>query len=297
VLNKNKGIIIALLCYIFWGLSSAYWKLLGDFDALSLLCYRIIFSFIFIVCYVCCIGKLKTLISEVIMVIHDQVFLLKILFASIMISINWFLYIYCIMTSHLAEASLGYYINPLVNVVLGLIFFKEKLNSGEILSLVFALIGVLYLMIYTGMFPWQSITLAVSFSLYGAIKKKMQIQPYTSLFIETLPLVPLSILYLLFFNNTNLANFEIKTLVLLIGSGIITAVPLMLFSRAAQLISYVKLGFIQYVSPTISLFIAIFLFHEDYTFGKLIGYCFIWIAILIFSITTYRRATKTLYNL
>lgn len=268
--TSKKGLITALSCYIIWGLLPLYWALLNHVSPYNILAQRIIWSGICmaIVVFGLHFKQFKKdfqLLKEQ----RSQLFLL--LVAAVIISVNWFTYIWAIANNQVMNTSLGYYINPLFNVVLGVILFKEVLSIPKKLSVLIATIGIALLTYQVGSLPLVSMILAVSFGLYGAVKKKLLISPFTSIAFEAWLLTPLALLY---------------TTMLLIACGLTTSVPLVLFSYGAQLLPLNLLGFLQYVSPTIALLLAIFYFGESFGTPQMIAFGCIWIALVLFSLSS-----------
>ena len=220
--------------------------------------------------------------------------LVLLLVASVIISINWFTYIWAIANNQVMNTSLGYYINPLLNVVLGVILFKEFLSTPKKLSVLIATIGIALLTYQLGSLPIVSLILAVSFGLYGVVKKKLLISPFTSIAFEAWLLTPLALLYTTLIDNTVWSYFgtDWYTALLLIACGLTTSVPLVLFSYGAQLLPLNLLGFLQYVSPTIALLLAIFYFGESFDTPQMIAFGCIWIALAIYTMSNQLTRTK-----
>lgn len=281
--SQKKGVLLGFCAYILWGIIPLYWKLLPDVAAIDILCYRIIWSFLFMLIYIFFTKKWTSFLVEVKNVCTDKKKLLAISCASILISVNWFTFIYSVNHGHVTQASLGYYMNPLVNVLLATFVLKEKLSRFGLIACLLAFTGVILLTIQTGEIPYASLIMAFSFSTYGLIKKKISISSYTGLTIETFIILPLALVYLLFFSNQGFMTYGISTNVLLMGAGVVTAIPLLLFAEAAKRISYIILGFIQYINPTIMLLFAIFLFHEPYSQAQFFSFSFIWLGIVLFT--------------
>ena len=217
---------------------------------------------------------------------------IAIIIAAIFISLNWGIFIYTVSIGQVQQASLGYYINPLLNVLAGAIYLKEPLSKQAKLASFSALTGVVLLTIQTGVFPFNSIFLATSFCLYGLTKKQLQLSSATSITLETLIIAPFGLIYLFFFSPTGFMNYSLNTNLLLMGAGIVTAIPLLLFAIAVKKLSYITVGFIQYVNPTIMLAMAIFLFHEPYALPQFIAFAFIWLGILIFVAGNFIQSRK-----
>ncbi|MBC1434534.1 EamA family transporter RarD [Listeria rocourtiae] len=283
--EKLKGILAAIGAYIIWGVLPLYWKMADDVPASEILAYRIIWSFVFMVVIIAILGKTKEVWTEIFSIFKRPKLILAISVAAVLITANWFIFIFTVNDGHVISASLGYYINPLINVLLATIFLKEKLSRGEMLAVLSAAIGVLILAIHQGVFPWAAISMAVTFGLYGLIKKLVPISAWGGLTIETLIMAPFAFIFLLFFAQDAFMHFGFDTNLVLFGAGVVTAIPLLLFATSARRISYVMLGFIQYVGPTLMLILGVFVFHEAFDKTQLIAFLFIWAALLIFTIS------------
>ncbi|EUJ46977.1 RarD protein [Listeria riparia FSL S10-1204] len=290
--EKTLGILTAIAAYIIWGVLPLYWKLASGVPASEILAYRIIWSFVFMVIIIVLLGKTKEIWAEIQALFKKPKLILAITTASVLITANWFIFIFTVNDGHVISASLGYYINPLVNVLLATVFLKEKLSRGEMLAVLSAAIGVLILAIHQGVFPWAAISMAVTFGLYGLIKKLVPVSAWGGLTVETMIMTPFALVFLLFFARDAFMHFGFDTNLVLFGAGVVTAIPLLLFATSARRISYVMLGFIQYVGPTLMLILGVFVFHEAFDFIQLIAFIFIWAALLIFTISHVVFAAK-----
>ena len=281
-MKKDSGLVYGFGAYIIWGILPLYWKLLGNVGPVDILSYRIIWSLIFMTIYLVGWRKFPTFIREVRELLKSKRSTLAIIVAAIFISLNWGIYIYTVSIGQVQQASLGYYINPLLNVLVGALYFKEPLTKHAVLASLAALAGVVLLTIQTGVFPFNSIFLATSFCLYGLTKKLLHLSAATSITLETLIIAPLALIYLFFVSPVGFMQYTGSTNLLLMGAGIVTAIPLLLFATAVKKLSYITIGFLQYINPTIMLIMAIFLFHEPYSLPQFIAFAFIWLGILIF---------------
>jgi chloramphenicol-sensitive protein RarD len=219
--------------------------------------------------------------------------------ASILITINWGVYIWAVNSDKIVDASLGYYINPLLAVVLGVFIFKEKLNYWTGAALIIATIGVIIKTVQYGKIPWISLGLAISFGLYGAIKKLVKASSIVGLTLETAMLTPVATAYIVLRHVNGIGAFKTGdslVILLLIGSGVVTAIPLLLFASSAKRLPLSVIGFTQYISPTISLLIGIFMYNEGFTAVDMIAFCFIWAALVIYSFSQ-MSLVKSLKNL
>ncbi len=282
---RNKGIygvIYAVSAYILWGILPIYWKLINSVAAIEILSHRILWAFVFTIIIIAAAKEWKAL--KLIMKDKKQMFYIFI--ASILIAFNWGLYIWAVNSDKILDASLGYYINPLFAVALGMLIFKEKLNYWQLGALLTASMGVIIKTLQYGKIPWVSLGLAVSFGLYGAMKKLIRTNSIVGLTLETTMLAPVAAIYIGIRQMSGVGAFGregIGVILLLIGSGIVTAVPLLLFSSGAKRLPLSVLGFTQYIAPTISLLIGIFVFHEVFTTVDMMSFGLIWIALAIYS--------------
>ncbi|WP_099159312.1 EamA family transporter RarD [Virgibacillus ndiopensis] len=293
--EEKIGIIYTAGAYLLWGFLPIYWKLVQQVSAGEILAHRIVWSFLFMIGVILCVRKWSEFIKECKIIMQDKKKLIGITLASIVISINWLTYIWAVNSDHVIQASLGYYINPLVSILLGIIVLKERLTRSQLLSFLIAGVGVINLAVSYGVFPWVSILLALSFGFYGLLKKMVDIGAMFGLAIETMIVTPIAFIYLLaisdnvgftsgdLFNSTNL---------LLIGAGIATAVPLLMFATGAKQIPLSMVGFLQYIAPTIMLILGVFLYHETFSRAHLISFSLIWIALIIYMGSAQRRPIR-----
>ncbi|NEU30476.1 EamA family transporter RarD [bacterium LRH843] len=293
--GHSTGVIAAIVAYIIWGVLPLYWKLLDHLSAIEVLAQRIIWSLVFMVVLLLVQKQLRPFWKEVKVIFSNKKTAVRITLASLLISVNWSLFIWAVSNDRIIEASLGYYINPIINVILAMIFLKERLTRMQGASFFLAFIGVAIMTIYYGVFPWVALVLASSFSLYGLLKKVVHIGAVFSLTIETLLMTPLALLFILFSPlSSGMEVFvDTNTALILIGAGIVTATPLLLFSTAANRISLSLIGFLQYIGPTIMLFLGIFLYKEPFQSVQLFAFLFIWSGLLIFTFSSLKQFKKT----
>ncbi|KAB7704394.1 EamA family transporter RarD [Bacillus aerolatus] len=283
--EKKFGVLAGMGAYLIWGCLPLYWKLAGDVPDIEILAYRIIWSFVFMIILIISFGKRKEVISEIREVLHKPKTTIAVTMATILITINWFIFIFAVNSNNVLAASLGYYINPMVNVLFATLFLKEKLNNGEVLAVVTATTGVIILAWSHGAVPWAAISMAVTFSLYGLIKKVIHVNTWTGLTLETMLITPLALIYLLFFAAHDLMSYNLNINLVLIGTGVATAIPLLLFAVSTKRIPYTMLGFLQYIAPTIMLVIAVLVFNETFNNTQLVSFIFIWTALIIFTVS------------
>lgn len=287
--NEIKtGAFQAGLSYLLWGILPIYWKLLDHVNAEDILANRIFWSFAFMMVVLFFSKKIRNLISVLKGFKQNRKEMYALIIASLLISTNWFIYIWAVNHHHMIEASLGYYINPLVSVLLGVIFLKEKLSPAQYVSFIIAGVGVLILGISYGKFPWISIVLAFSFGVYGLAKKMIKVDSAVGLTLETLVVTPFALAYMVFlFLNGEHALFagSVTTDLLLVGAGAATALPLLYFAKGAQKIPLSMLGLLQYIAPTITLLLGVLVYGEHFTKHHLQAFVFIWSALTIYSLS------------
>lgn len=288
----RKGVILTLLCYIFWGFFPIYWYPLAGFDPLQLMAQRICWSLLFILLLLLFRKKDRALIKPALM---NRKILITFIGTSFFLFLNWSTYLWAISSSHVLDASLGYYINPLVSVFLGRIFFKEELTKLQYLAISIAFLGVFWLAILGGSIPYIALILAFSFGIYGAIKKIASLPPLPGLFLETLFMMPFAIVYLLIeANNGHIEFLGLSTLqiLVLVFSGAATTIPLLLFAEGAKRIPLSIVGILQYVSPTLQFFSGVFIFNESFTGNRLIGFALVWLAVALYIFSEINRIRR-----
>ena len=269
-----------------WGMLPIYWKLLKQASALEILSHRILWSLFFLLLLLAITRRVGLFRLETQSVFTQPRKMLGILATASLISVNWLVYIWAVNADRIVETSLGYYINPLVNVLIGVLLLKEELSKRQYFAVFLAACGVLKLIFHFGNVPWVALSLAVSFSLYGLCKKTLGLGATTGIVLETGLLAPLALTYLSWLHFTGNSVFgpvmPFET-VMLVGAGIVTALPLVLFANAANQLPLSTLGFFQYLSPTIALICGVFLFHEPFTSVHAASFGLIWLALLIYS--------------
>ena len=285
--QTNKGIFYPLAAYLLWGLLTIYWKQLSIIPAWDILAHRIFWSFLFLAAILTFNhrwGEFKVAFSS-------KRSIITIAAAAILISINWLVFIWAVNNNHIVESSMGYYINPLLTILLGTVVLKEKRDRWQTLSIVLAFTGVAYFTYQFGSLPWVAITLAVSFALYGLVKKMSPLNSLVGLTAETIMVAPFAVLYLIYQGSTSTTyeSISISTIVLILLSGLVTSIPLLLFAKGAKRVSLTTLGFVQYITPTISLLIGVFVYGETFTLAHRICFVLIWISLLIYSTTRKKR--------
>jgi chloramphenicol-sensitive protein RarD len=279
---RNKGLIYGILAYSMWGILPLYWHALSAVPASEILVHRIIWSLVFLVLLL----SLRHQWGWVKQVRVKRTLIIVIV-SALLLSINWFIYIWAINAGYVIETSLGYFITPLVNVLLGTIFLREKLRSGQWLAVGIAALGVMYLTLGYGNLPWIGLSLAFSFGIYGLLKKKVHLGAAEGMTAEMSVIALPAMIYLVLLESHNQAVFghsDLAIFILLLSAGAITAVPLILFAAAARRLPLSTMGILQYIAPTLQFLIGVFVFNEAFSKHQLVGFCIIWGALLVYSL-------------
>lgn len=279
----NRGILYALSAYAIWGLLPIYWKALATVPALQTTSHRVLWSCLFV-------AALLTLRRNWVWLrpaLRSRSTMLTFAATAALIMANWLVYIYAVNSGQLVETSLGYFINPLVNVLLAIVFLQERPRPWQWLAIAIAVIGVTYLTISFGRLPWIALSLAFTFAFYGLLKKQANIAALEGQMLETGILVVPVALYLAFLEISGASALHSAgwvTVGLLVLSGVVTAIPLLLFSAGARRVPLTVLGLLQYIAPTIQFFLGVLLYHEPFNQTMLTGFSFIWAALAIFTV-------------
>ena len=294
-MDDNKlGAIYTALAYTIWGILPIYWKMVEKVSPLAILGHRIVWSFAFMMALIISLHKWRDFIVEFKKTWHNKKTALTITCASLILSINWLTFIWAVNSEHIVETSLGYYINPLVSILLGMIFFKEKFNFYQWLAFIMALAGVLYITFQFGSVPWVALLLAFSFGIYGLLKKKVDLSAMLGLGIETMVMTPVAAIYLIYLasGQWSSVNWLSSTPYLLFGAGIVTAIPLLLFASGAKKIPLSMVGFLQYIAPTLILILGVFLYGEPFTHVHLVSFVLIWMGLLIYTYSRFKTVKE-----
>lgn len=277
----------ALSTYLIWGVLPLYWNLLARAEANEILAHRIIWSFFFMVVVLMVTKRWQSFKEDCRALWQNKKRGAILLLAAFTISLNWLTYIWAVNHGHVIDTSIGYYINPLMSVLFGIVFFRERISGLKKISLLLAAIGIVLMTYQLGKLPWVAVVLAVSFSVYGALKKQLHLNPFSSITLETLLMVPFAVPYIGMLMMSPANHFLLATpdlALYLMGTGVVTAVPLVLFSYGANLLPLNVLGFFQYISPTIGLLLGIFFFHETFGMAQISALGFVWAAIVLFTV-------------
>jgi chloramphenicol-sensitive protein RarD len=288
---RNKGFQYAAAAYILWGFLPVFWKSLQTVPALEILAHRMVWSLAFVALALAYKRRWDWLRPA----LHNKRTLLTFLVTGAVLSLNWFTYIWAVNAGFIVETSLGYFINPLVNVLLGVIFLGERMRGWQWTAVALAAFGVLYLTIRYGSLPWIALTLAFSFGFYGLLRKTAALEALEGLGLETAVLFFPALSYLVYLEIAGKGAFGHAagaTSLLLVLAGVITAVPLWLFALGARRVTLVTLGLLQYIAPTIQFLIGVFIYGESFSGGQMIGFGLIWLALLLYSVEGLLAARK-----
>ncbi len=291
----REGLISALVCSFWWGIMPIYWHWLRPIDSAVIIFYRI-----FLVAGVCLIAALrKHTWQEIWEPLKEKKVMIRYIIAGILITANWSIYIWAVNADFVIETCIGYYMEPLMVCIFGIALFKEKLTKYKKIAFFCAFVGVATVIFYYGEVPLIAISLAVTFSTYAAIKKNFTMPPILSLLYETIFLAPFAIGIVLYLEITQQGAIGVGQpyqYALMLLCGLFTAFPLALFANAANKINLFALGLTEYIGPTISLFISIFLFKEPFDFVQLVAFAIIWIGLVFFSYGEYSIMKRTQYE-
>ncbi|WP_033543299.1 EamA family transporter RarD [Planococcus sp. CAU13] len=293
--DEKKGILYTILTYALWGVLPIYWKQLGHVPSDEILTARIFWAFWTTLLVIFLIGGRKNLWSDLKTLWQSKKAFFTLMLASYLITLNWFLYIFAVTNDRIVETSMAYYINPLVSMLLGVFFLKEKLTPAIKVAFVLAAIGVGILTVSYGVFPWMALGMAFSFAFYGLIKKTIKLNALRGLALETLFVLPVAAafyIYLFAIDRAAFTTIDAGTDWLLILSGAVTALPLFLFATGAPLIPMYMIGFLQYIAPTMMLIIGVAVYGEEFNRISLISFSFIWVALMLFTASKVSEARK-----
>src|SRR5882724_2935069 len=280
--HETYGLIAGIAAFTTWGLIPIYWKLLAAVPATEILAHRFVWTTIFLSIVLSWQRRWSELIANA----RSRRARIYCLTAGLAIASNWFLFLSAVNIGRVIETSLGYFMTPLMNVLFGAIFLRERLRRWQLVSVLLGTLGVFNLTFGYGRFPWVALSLCMTFGLYGLLRKKSGTAAIPGLFIETVLFVPLAIAYLIFLKTNGHLMFgpaNISLSILLVSTGIVTALPRVWFGHAAQHLRLTTLGFLQYLAPTGTFFLGVFVYHESFTRNDLITFAMIWIALAIFT--------------
>lgn len=288
--TNRQGVLFALGAYLMWGFAPLYFKLLGSIPAPEILMHRVVWSLLVLVLLIIIGKKWRKLLSVI-----SSPKILVLLFASgALLATNWLVFIWSVNNDHLLDASLGYYINPLLNVFLAYVLLGERFRKLQLVAIFLALAGVSVLVISHGKLPWIALILAFSFGFYGLIRKKISVESVPGLAIETALMTPVALIYWVGFATTSADMFTLSNnmALWLFLTGVITTAPLLCFTAAASRMKYSSLGFFQYIGPSIMFLLAVFLYDEPLDYARLLMFIGVWSGSLLFIYDAYRHHKK-----
>jgi chloramphenicol-sensitive protein RarD len=278
----TKGFTATAAAFTVWGVFPLYFHPLHLVSPFQVIAHRVVWSCVFVLLWMALRGELSAIRAA----LADRSVVWRLAVTATLITFNWTAYVWAIMNDHIVEGSLGYFINPLVNVLLGVAVLSERLTRAQWTAIALAAGGVAYLTVEAGRPPWIALFLAVSFGSYGLIRKIVKVEALPGLAIETLVLLPFAVLYLLWCESAGtgaLGHAGLPTTTLLIGSGPLTAITLFLFAYGTRLLPYSTVGVLQYIAPTLQLACGVFAFHEEFTRTRAVGFALIWAALVIYA--------------
>lgn len=276
------GVIYGLAAYLTWGSFPVFFKALAGAAPLEIVCHRIFWSVVFLVTIV----TVRRQLGQILLTISNLKTLLTLCGSTLLIATNWLVFIYAIQHDEVLQSSLGYFITPLISILLGFLFLRERLNRWQLLSVLLALAGVLNLTFHHGQVPWIALVLATSFGLYGLLRKVAKVEALIGLTVETLLLGPFALAYLVYLatgQNGAFLTGSLRLDLLLPLSGVVTAIPLLLFVAAARRLQLATIGFLQYITPSLHFALAVGLYNETFTRGHLLSFVCIWIGLGVYS--------------
>jgi len=275
-----SGVYSALIAFVLWGAMPAYWKLMESVPASQVLSHRIVWSVIFVLLLL----AFQKRMGEVAESFKDKRLVGMLFISGTLLGSNWFMYIWAVTNGFVLETSMGYYISPMISVLLGFIFLSEKLRGLMIPSIIMIVVGIVYMTVGYGRFPFIALYLAISFGIYGMLRKKIDIKPLTGLFFESLLMMPFAVGFLIYAHLTGIGAFgsSLFTDSMLLLSGAATSVPLLFFAMGARGLKLGTLGTLQYIAPTITFFIALFWMGEHFTSGKQVVFTLIWSGVALY---------------
>jgi chloramphenicol-sensitive protein RarD len=284
--QTKAGMVFAVCAYTMWGIAPIYFKQLTTIPALEILMHRVVWS-AFVLCFL--VIGLKNL-AKVKAAFASPKVLITLLLAGLLLVLNWLVFIWAVNNDYMLEASLGYYINPLINVFLGRLFLGEVLRPLQKIAVGVAATGVLILLVNYGQLPWIALTVAFSFSIYGLLRKQVNVDSMPGLFVETLMMLPAAVIYWVWFAgvSTDLESNSAHLNILLISAGIVTTAPLLCFTAAARRLRYSTLGFFQYIGPSLMFCLAAFMYNEPLSTARLVTFIFVWSALALFTFDSVR---------
>ncbi len=276
-----RGVLFGLAAFTAWGFLPAYWKQMQEVTPFEILCHRIVWSCVFLIVII----SLQKRWKEVGSIVKTPAKLKGLILSGFLIGLNWFIYIWAVNSGRVVETSLGYYINPMINVLIGYLLLGETFSRLQCIAVLFALAGVIYSLIAYGALPMFALTLAITFALYGYFRKKIQAAPIPGLLIETLVLFVPALAYIIFRLISDGSYFmkDLELTLWMIGAGVVTSLPLLWFAAAAKRLNLSTIGILQYLAPSIAFILGVFVYKEPFTHHNLITFGCIWMGVFLYT--------------
>jgi chloramphenicol-sensitive protein RarD len=292
--HQTSALVAGVAAFVTWGLVPVYWKLLRFLPASEILAHRFVWTCVFMIVLLSWQGRWPEVLAN----LRSRRTALFCAGSGVAIAVNWFVFIWAVNAGHVLETSLGYFMTPLVNVLFGAILLRERLSRAQLVSVLLATGAICFLTFGFGRLPWVALTLCFSFGLYGLLRKISGAAPIPGLFLETTIIVPIAVAFLFYASRKGELHFGIEApgmSLLLVSTGIVTGVPLLWFAHAARHLRLTTLGFLQYLAPSCTFFLGIFVFHEPFRRAQMLTFVLIWVALAIFTAEAVSRwrASKT----
>lgn len=280
--ESSKGLIYAFSCYLIWGLFPLYWlPLIGTMSTEQMMAQRVVWTALFCVLLVIVLKQTGPILRA----LRQPKVLLTLMLTGGILSANWLLYLVAISQNEVLQSSLGYFMSPLITIVLGRIFFQEKLTRIRLYAVILVTIGVLWLVFLYGNVPILALGISTTFGVYALLRKLAPLPALPGLTVETLTMLPFALVYLVYLQSQDALVFsqlDIFPLIILLGTGMVTTIPLLFFAAGAKRISLANMGMIQYISPTLQFLLGLYVFHEPFDMNRFIGYSWVWLGVLVF---------------
>lgn len=294
ITEAQQGVALALSCYIVWGIFPLYWGVIGSFglSADQILAQRIVWSSLFAILLVLLCRQVNTLLGA----ISQGRVLVLFAMASFILSFNWLAYIYGVSINRVLDTSLGYFMSPLVSIFLARVFLGERINGSQLIALILAALGVLWLAILSGDIPWIALILSSTWGIYSLLRKKASLPVVPGFALETLLMLPFAGAYLWWLQAQDALVFSglgPVQLGIVMATGVVTGLPLLLFAAAVKRSSLGTISMLQYISPTIQFLIGIFILHESFDLTRFFGYLLVWLAVIVFCVSSYKQYSAT----
>lgn len=285
--DSLAGVLYGIAAYGWWGFAAVYFKAVRSVPPLEILAHRVVWSIIILALLITLLRRWRLIAS----VLRSRISVLWLAASTLLIAANWYTFIWAVTRNHMLDASLGYFINPLVSVVLGYIFFSERLGKVERISVALAAVAVTWLTVTSGVFPWVALILAFTFGFYGLVRKKAAVSSIEGLTIETALLLPVAAAYLVWLHTNDTLSFGTSATLdlLLVAAGPVTAIPLLWFASAVRRLRLATIGLLQYIAPTLQFILAVAVYDEPFGGPRMIAFALIWIAVAMYSAANVRR--------